>query len=251
MFRGGMLVVVLSMVAHVSAARAEDVVRYDGGRLTVSVSEAPLDRVLGEIVAVTHATIQGSVGARAVSIDFKDMPLNEGLGRIFGAESFMLTYAPDGTLRKITMLAHGEAAPPPLAPPAAPSVARSPHPPLVDEEQQAAVLQRTVQLDGALARAIGGKEAPIGRVLHAIVQEGDPDARAVAREAALAAFTRDPEIEAAYLSTLTPVDDAVLANILRSAGPEGAAEAWMAALAERAPSPALRAKASAVRDALH
>ena len=48
---------------------------------------------------------------------------------------------------------------------------------------------------------------------------------------ALEAFGRDPEVEAAYLSTLTPVDDATLAKILRAPDPEGAAEEWMAALA--------------------
>jgi hypothetical protein len=245
-----MLVVAISLVAGVlaSAAHAEapapDVVRYEGGRLTLSVTEAPLDRVLGEIAAVTHATVRGTVGSRPLSIDFKDVPLSDGLARIFGAESFMLTYAGDGTLRTITMLGKGE------APPPSPLATRTPRPPLAEEEDQAAILRRPVTVTGPLATAVGRKDAPIGRVLHAALQERRASVRAAAREAALAAFVRDPEVEAAYLSTLTPVDDAVLAKILRAAGPEGAAEEWMTMLAERAPSAALRAKATAVLGAL-
>jgi len=87
-------------------------------------------------------------------------------------------------------------------------------------------------------------------VLHAAVQEHDPAARAAARDAALGALTVDPEVEAAYLSTLAPVDDAVLAKILRASAAEGAAEEWMAALVARAPSAELRAKAAAVLTAL-
>ena len=219
------------------------VVRYESGRLTVRVVDVALDRLLAEIAAATHANVRGTVGSRPVSIDFRRLPLFDGLARIFGAESFMLTYARDGTLRSIDMLGKGAAK--------APSPTRTPQPPLAEEEAQATVLQRTVPVSGPLADALGGADAPIGRVLHAAVMERDPAARTAAREAALAAFTRDPEVEAAYLSTLTPVDDAVLARILEGAAadPESVGE-WMSALATRAPSAALRAKAAAVLTAL-
>ena len=208
------------------------------------VSDAPLDRVLGEIAAVTHATVHGSVGSRPVSLDVKDVPLADALARIFGAESFMLTYASDGTLRAITMIGNGEGAPAAATPAARPTA--TPRPPLAEEEDQAKILQRPVTVTGALATAVGREHSPVGRVLHAALQERRPAVRAAARDAALAAFARDPEVETAYLSTLLPVDDAVLAKIFRSTGPEGAAEEWMAALAQSAPSAALRAKAAAV-----
>lgn len=223
---------------------APDRMRYDAGRLTVRVTDAPLDRVLGEIAAVTHATVHGSVGARPVSIDMTDVPLSDALARIFGAESFMLTYAGDGTLRAITMIGNGVGVPVEASPSSRPTA--TPRPPLAEEEDQAKILQRPVAVTGALATAVGRARPPVGRVLHAALQERSPAVRAAAREAALAALARDPEVEAAYLSTLAPVDDAVLAKIFRSTGPEGAAEEWMAALASRASSPALRAKAAAV-----
>ncbi|MCC6765603.1 MAG: hypothetical protein IT293_13160 [Deltaproteobacteria bacterium] len=218
-------------------------VRWADGRLSVRVVDAPLDRVLAEIAAVTRATVRGEVEARPVTIDFTALPIADGLARLLGAESFMLTYAGDGSLRTIDLLTRGA----PAAP--APSVgsAPSPRPPLAEEEDQAFVLQRPVAVAGPLAAAVGSDEAPVGRVLHAAVMERDPAARAAARDAGLAAFARDPEVEAAYLSTLTPVDDAVLARILQaSAGDPRSVEEWMSALAARAPSAALRAKAAAV-----
>lgn len=225
-----------------SATPAPHTVRYDDGRLTVRVADLPLDRLLAEIAAATHATVRGSVDARPVSFDFTRLPIFEGLARIFGAESFMLTRGSDGTLRTIDML--GKGAP-------APRATASPRPPLADEEAQAAVLQRSVPVSGALADAVGATDAPVGRVLHAAIMDRDPAARAAAQEAVLAAFARDPEIEAAYLSTLQPVDDAVLARILQgSAGDPGSVGEWMALLAARAPSAALRAKAASVLTAL-
>ncbi len=225
-----------------------DVVRYDAGRLTVRVTEVPLDHLLAEIAAVTHAVVRGEVSARPISIDFKDAVLSDGLTRIFGAESFMLTYAGSGEVRMIEILGNG----PPPSP--APAIAAMPtpsvRPPLAEEEDQAVVLQRPVAVAGPLAKALGSEQPPVGRVLHAALQERDLGARAAARNAALNAIASDPEVEAAYLSTLAPVDDAVLAKILRASATEGAAEEWLMALAARAPSAELRAKAAAVLTAL-
>ena len=227
-----------------SATPVPHTVRYEDGRLTVRVADLPLDRLLAEIAAVTHAKVRGSIDARPVSFDFTNLPIFEGLARIFGAESFMLTRARDGTLRTIDMLGKGASVP-------APRATASPRPPLADEEAQAAVLQRSVAVSGALADAVGGTDAPVGRVLHAAIMDRDPTVRAAAQETELAAFARHPEIEAAYLSTLQPVDDTVLARIFQgSAGDPGSVGEWMALLAARAPSPALRAKAASVLTAL-
>ena len=59
--------------------RRPDVIRYEGGRLTVRVTDMPLDRLLAEIAAVTHATVRGTVEPRPVAIDFKDASLADGL----------------------------------------------------------------------------------------------------------------------------------------------------------------------------
>ena len=224
--------------------QASERIRYEGDRLTVRATEVPLDRLLAEIAAVTKVTIRGTAPARPVSVDFQSVPIREGLLRIFGEESFMLTYGSDGTLRAIDLLGRGDAVgPSPVA-----GVSPSPRPPLAKEEEQAAILRRPIRMEGALADALGTEEPALGQVLHAVLGQTDGALRAEAREQTLAAFARDPEAEAAYLSTLEPVDDEVLANMLRSMAAEpGAAEEWMATLANGAPSAGLRAKAAAVR----
>src|SRR5262245_34965801 len=202
-----------------------EVVLYEHDRLTVHVTEMPLDRLLAAIAAATHAIVRGEVTARPISIDFTAVPFADGLARIFGAESFMLTYGSDGALRAIDMLNPGPAVAPPLG------TKSSPGAPLAAEEAQAQILQRPVTITGALARALHTERPPIGGVLHAILQARRASVRGAARDVALAAFRRDPEIEAAYLSTLAPVEDDVLAGILRGAAHEGAVEEWMKALA--------------------
>lgn len=224
--------------------RAAERIQYEGDRLTVRATDVPLDRLLAEIAAVTKVTIRGTAPSRPVSVDFQAVPVREGLLRIFGEESFMLRYGSDGTLHAIDLLGRGDAV---GAIPVA-GVSPSPRPPLAEEEEQAAILQRPIEMEGALADALGTEAPALGQVLHAVLGQTDGALRAEAREQTLAAFARDPRAEAAYLSTLEPVDDETLASMLRSMAAEpGAAEEWMALLASRAPSAALRAKAAAVQ----
>jgi hypothetical protein len=142
----------------------------------------------------------------------------------------------------------GQRTVPVTVPPTLPTA--SPRPSRAEEEDQATILQRTIGVSGPLAAAIGSAEPPVGRVLHAVLQETNPAIREAAREAVIEAFKRDPEVERAYLSTLTPVEDATLATMLAAMGPGGAAQEWMQALASRAPSMPLRLKATTVLAAL-
>jgi hypothetical protein len=219
-------------------------IQYEGDRLTVRATDVPLDRLLAEIAAVTRVTIRGTAPSRPVSVDFQSVPVREGLLRIFGEESFMLRYGSDGALRAIDLLGRGDAVGTvPVA-----GISPSPRPPLAKEEEQAAILRRPIKMEGALADALGTEEPALGQVLHAVLGQTDGALRAEAREQTLAAFARDPEAEAAYLSTLEPVDDETLATMLRNMAAEpGAAEEWMALLASRSLSPGLRAKAAAVQ----
>ncbi len=221
------------------------VVAYEHGRLTVRVTDMPLDRLLNEIAAATHASIRGGRPTRPGTFDFTDRPLSEALATILSGESFLLKYGANGAIRSIELLGRGEA-----LPTATPGAAATAPPPLAEEEAEAVVLQRKVVAMNALARALETTTPPIGRVLHAVTDQR-PAVRNSAREVALTAFASDPEIEAAYLSTLTPVDDAVLARMFRNTAPAGAAEEWLGALVARAPSSALREKAAAMLAALN
>lgn len=227
----------------VATPQSAERIQYEGDRLTVRATDVPLDRLLAEIAAVTRVTIRGTAPSRPVSVDFQSVPMREGLLRIFGEESFMLRYGSDGALRAIDLLGRGDAV---GSSPGA-VISPSPRPPLAKEEEQAAILRRPVRMEGALADALGTEEPALGQVLHAVLGQTDGALRAEARTQTLAAFARDPQAEAAYLSTLEPVDDETLATMLRNMAAEpGAAEEWMATLANSALSAGLRAKAAAV-----
>ncbi len=249
-----MLLTVSLLVLRPAALGAEPTaaeVRLERGRLTLRVAEMPLAELLAELERQSGATIRGAVPARTVTADLSDVPLAEALDTLLGKESFMLTYGGDGSVRAIALLAAGTAPAPP--PPSAPSPAATPGGtvPLAEEQRQATVLQRPVTVSPALAQAVGEEQPSVGRLLHAAVGERRAGLRAEARDAVLATFARDPETEAAYLSTLRPVADSVLANMMRTRSIEGSAEEWFTAVATRAHSEELKEKAAAVLDALH
>lgn len=234
----------------VAADVSPGVVQYAHDRLTIHVVAMPLPAFLAELERQSGATVRGVVPDRTVTADLVNAPLTDALDTILGAESFMLTYGSDGSLRAIEMLAAGTVvAPTPAATPTS-AAHETTRKPLAEEERQAAVLQRRVSVSAALGRAVGEEEPSVGRLLHAVLGERGAALRAEAREAVLAAFARDPETEAAYLSTLQPVDDAILARTFGAQSVDGSAEEWLTALAARARSQELRDKATAVLDVL-
>ena len=225
-----------------------EVLRYERGRLTLHAAGVSLAGVLEAIARVSGAALRGTLPSDDVTATLDDVPLADALTTVLHGRSFMLVYDGGGALRVIELLE------------AAPAVASSPEPPtlpiaatsspssgtLAEEEAQAAVLQRPVAISGTLARALGDEQITTGRLLYAATNEPQSAVRAEAREALLATFAADPAREAAYLSTLTPVANDVLARILRGSEQDGGAQELMAELASRSRSPELRAKAAAV-----
>jgi len=229
------------------AAAAEpsaSTVRYADGRLTVKVDHMPIADVLRRIGDATGAVVRGNMPTGDVTVAVEDVPLTVALDTVLGKHSFMLTYGPKGVVRTIDLLGAG---PPVTAAPVAAAPAATPAPPFAAEEAQAAVLQRTVAPWGSLIGAFGPSEPlTVGRLLHAVVNDQRPEVRAAARESILEQFRSHPEVEAAYLSTLTPVDDTTLAGMMRASTATDGAEEWFAALTMRAGSPELKQKASTV-----
>jgi hypothetical protein len=217
---------------------AGDLVRYENGRVTVRATNAPLDRLLRDIANQTGATMWGNPPTRTASFDMHDVPLADALKRMMGADSFMLTYGTDGHVRAIRFLGRGEAVvyASPAPSPAAVADAAPAASPLAEEEKQAGVLQKPVVVQDypPLRRAVGTTTPSIGEVLHAATNQ-NPNVRSGAREVILATFASDPAVEAAYLSTLEPVDDATLAKMLSASSSPGVAAEWMGVLAARAP----------------
>ncbi len=226
-------------------ARADDAppLRYADGRLTLRVERMPIADVLHRIGDATGAVVRGDVPSGEVTVALESVPISVALDTILGSHSFMLTYGAHGALRSIDLLGTG----PPVTLFPTPAAGRTPGISLAAEQQQANVLQREVPAWGELQGAFAGTEPlTVGRLLHAVVSDGRPGVRAAAREVVLNAFVEHPEVEAAYLSTLTPVDDATLAGMLRGSNVDGSAEEWLSAVTARAQSQALKEKAAAV-----
>jgi len=246
------VVVLLALLAGppVSADDAQPPVRYVDGRLTLRVERAPIADVLRRIGDATGAVVRGDIPFGEVTVALENVPLSVALDTMLGSHSFMLTYGAHGALRSIDLLGAGPAiTPAPAATPAAGAVAVAARP-LAAEEAQAGILQREVPAWGDLKGAFGTETITVGRLLHAVTDDQRPEVRAAARESILDTFLQSPEVEAAYLSTLAPVDDATLANMLRGRNVDGVAEDWFAAVAMRARSPELKQKAAAVLQAL-
>jgi hypothetical protein len=244
---GCVLAAVLSW-SPVPAQQAAEV-RYDDGLVSIRAADVPAAVILDEIARQSGASLRGVAPVSAVTVEFTRVPLSEALERLLGAGGFVLHYDA-GRLRAIELLAAGAPAPiATVAPP--PRAAAAPSPAgLVEAERQARVLQREVPIDDALAQALDTSMPSAGMLLHTALQSPSGRTRAAARRAILSAFAGDPQLEAAYLSTLVPVTDPTLAMMLRRMAKGDGAEALMAALAAGAPSEALRSKAAAVLDAL-
>ena len=242
---GVVLLLALLAGAPVAADDAPPQVRYVDGRITLRVERAAIADVLHRIGDATGAVVRGDIPFGEVTVALENVPLSVALDTMLGSHSFMLTYGAHGALRSIDLLGAGPAITP--APAATPAAAARP---LAAEEAQAGVLQREVPAWGDLKGAFGTETLTVGRLLHAVTDDQRSEVRAAARESILDTFLQHPEVEAAYLSTLAPVDDATLAAMLRGRNVDGVAEDWFSAVALRARSPELKQKAAAVLQAL-
>lgn len=229
---------VLGASAPAWSAESQAEVRYADGRLTVHVDHMPVGDVLRRIADATGAALRGDAPAGDVTLAVDNVPITVALDTMLGKHSFMLTYGAKGALRSIELLGAGV--------PMAPMPAATAQKPLAAEEAQATVLQHNVPAWGALVGAFGEEPLTVGRLLHAVVNDQRPDVRSAARESLLEAFLASPEVEVAYLSTLTPIDDTTLATMMRGSGDGASAEEWFSALSSRARSPELKKKASSV-----
>lgn len=231
-------VAVITLASSRVAGAAEPVVHYRAGRVTVHVQGMSLAAVLQAIGRDSGALVRGEIPRRDVTADLDDVPLDDALGRLLGRDSFALTYARDGRLRSIDLLAIGKAGP--AWPP--PGIGA---PIDVAPERAQAVMGRRLDVGGRLAAALGTQRPTAGELVHAAFRQEDWNVRGDAQRRVLAAFAADPELQDVFSRTLRAVDDDTLARIFRDWNVDGAKE-FMRALAMRAREPELRAKAAAV-----
>ena len=233
---------VVALLAFACIARAADerVIRYGDNALTVQVTKAPLGEVLGEILRQAGAQLRGTPrNTGDVTVDFEDVPVQDGLHRLLGDQNFMLVYAGDGHLRALRLLGGpatggkpptGPAGPPPPAPTDLPTLVANHGP---------------VPVTGPLQDAIGGGMATLPQLVQLSVHHEDPTVRSAAVRAVVSTMESDPALKAAVIEQLKGSDDAQLSAMLRGTAGDKAEEVAMQILTQARASE-IRVKASSV-----
>jgi hypothetical protein len=233
-------VVILLACAGIARAADERVIRCADNTLTVQVTKAPLGEVLGEILRQAGAELRGSPrNTGDVTVDFADVPLQEGLHRLLGDQNFMLVYASDGHLRALRLLGGPQTAgAPPTAPAAPPQPAPTDLPTLVANHGP-------VPVTGPLQDAVGSGTATLAQLAQLAVHHDDPTVRSAAVRAVVSTMEADPALKTAVVEQLKSSDDAQLSAMLRGAAGERAEEVAMQILTQARASE-IRVKASSV-----
>jgi hypothetical protein len=225
------------------------VVRYHDDKLTVRAKDAATADVLQELARSTGASIQGAQPTiPRINADFENVPLVEGLGRLFGKDSFNLTYGRHG-LREIRLLGSGPAVSVPAAP-----AQPEPLPPAVAQLAGSVMLplrnHSPVPISGVLAHALGASSATFDQLVQAALHDKSSEVRDAAAKACIQTVEGDTSVLQAFQNAVGGMDDQSLAGAAqRLGGPN--VEQFVRSIAANAHEPDLRARAATVLERLH
>jgi hypothetical protein len=190
-----------------------------GDKLTVKVNAVPLDEVLQAVVAPSQGEIRGSVKQpHDVSIEFEDVPLQDGLGRLLGDQNFVLTFRENGSLRTLTLLggAQEQSSEARIVKPTAA------HPAVAATD----MMQRSVPVPAGskLAQFLGQPNATLQQLLDISLRQDDASLRVEALRAGVGAIDSEPDLKALVVKSLGDTDDHTLENVIRSVAQDRARE---------------------------
>jgi hypothetical protein len=155
---------VLGIVLFAATAGAgERTVRVEGGRITVRLDGIAAHDVLDDIARATGARVDGTLHSpdQPVVASFDELPLDEGMRRLFGSQAFSLTYR-DDQVAAIRFIDRAEPGTPLITGSDAELATRRPVRALPDEgatlEERARTRRRDVAALGARSGAVGGIE---------------------------------------------------------------------------------------------
>jgi hypothetical protein len=196
-------------------------ITLQGDRLTVRVADVPIEEILQAVTAPSKAEIRGAVKEpRAVTIDFADVLLQDGLGRLLGEQNFVLTYREDGSLRSLNLLGG------PLESSAEARIVKntpttSTQPPATSA---AGVLQRSVPVSGKLQQFLGQSTATMQQLIDITMRQDDAALRREAVRAGMSAIDSAPDLRATVVKSLEGTGDQALTNLLSSMAQDRARE---------------------------
>lgn len=239
----------------VPSALAENLqMSFRRGLVSARLENAPLQDVLRQLAAAAGAEVRGSIPEdRRVDATFTDLELRPALERFLGDLSFALVYDAEGRLRTIELRGGPveEAADTGVRDSGLDLAAWPPNEAVAQaaEHLHAYTLSdRTIPVWGLLRRALGADAVPFRRLAEAAVGNDDSRVRAHAARAAVRALERDDEERQALVLLLEGAGDGLVADYLRRAGGERAAElAAIAARGARTPAVRMRFRAVAAR----
>ena len=190
-----------------------------GDKLTVKVNAVPLDEVLQAVVAPSQGEIRGSVNQpHDVSIEFEDVPLQDGLGRLLGDQNFVLTFRENGSLRTLTLLggAQEQSSEARIVKPTAG------HPVVAATD----MMQRSVPVPAGskLAQFLGQPNATLQQLLDISLRQDDASLRVEELRAGVGAIDSQPDLKALVVKSLGDTDDHTLENVIRSVAQDRARE---------------------------
>jgi hypothetical protein len=213
------------------ATGGDRLVEYQNDRLSVRLEHAPLHEVLQELSRQTGATVRGeATGADEATIEFHDVPLNEGLQRLLGNQNFTLVYDAYGNLRTVRLFGGPQEV---IAAPGEGTAAG-----LVALFRNHA----PVSVSGRLAKVVGGPTATFQRLGRTAVDDDDQAVRAEALGAIVTAVEADPELKDGVVSIITAMDDLAIASSARVYAGNRATD-LLSAIAARTAVPAARVRA--------
>jgi hypothetical protein len=206
--------------ASANDGATERTITLRGDRLTVRVTDVPLDEVIRAVTEPTQAELKGDVkDQRLITADFADVPLQDGLRRLLGEQNFVLTYREDGSLRTLTLLgAPIEATAESRIVKAAPTTSVAPATP-------GDILQHAVPVSGRLQEFLGGQPtATMQQLMDITLRQDDASLRQEAMRAGISAIDTVPDLRASVVSSLENADDQTLVTLLRNIAHDRARE---------------------------
>jgi hypothetical protein len=189
------------------------VVTVKDERLTVKVTNFPLDDIMMRFCMATGAEIRGTLlNPREVSIEFEEVPIQDGLARLLGEQNFMLTYS-GPKLTRITLM--GGAVDEPVT-----KVVKNEHANPNEPAPTLAHLMQTrmiqVSPGGRLARFLGKNEASLQQLIDIGLRNDDAALRTEALRMSIQAIDGQPDLNAATISAINGMDDNQLMAVFRA-----------------------------------
>ncbi len=209
-----LLAVALAAPVHAAdEASPASVVNVQGERLTVRVTAMSLDEVLKRFATATGAEIRGGVVTpRDVSVEFEDVPMQDGLARLLGDQNFMLTYR-DGKLSRLTLL--GGALDAPVT-----KVVKTEHggTPETPQTFSQLIQSRTVEVTpgGRLSRFLGKDSATLQQLIDIGLRNDDRGLRTEAMRMSIQAIDGQPDLQTATVEAIGAMDDNQLMAVFRA-----------------------------------